>query len=479
MVSKNLENEARALELDATTRNELFNQVQKYTERYLENLSEAPVYYYDENRAAGLLDKTFSEEPQSLENLLEWYRQYVEMDGLNAASGGHLAYIPGGGVYPGALGDFIAAVTNRYAGVFFANPGAVRIENMLIRWVRDLVGFPETAAGNLASGGSIANLIGIVTARDAHGLKGKDFEKTVVYLSGQTHHAVHKSLRIAGLGEVIQRNITMDEQFRMDEEALKNQIKRDKQTGLVPWMVVASAGTTDAGAIDPLIEIGDITHEYGLWLHVDAAYGGFFLLSETGREQVKGLDKADSIVMDPHKGLFLPYGLGVVLVKNGEKLYQSHYYQADYMQDSLQATEEPSPSELSPELTKHFRGLRMWMALQVYGIRPFRAALEEKLQLARYFYDRLLEMAGFEVKTQPDLSVVLFRYVPENHDPDEFNKLLIQRIQRSGKVFLSSTKVGDQFYLRVAILSFRTHKSTIDTALEELKRHSQALLTSR
>lgn len=470
-----LETEARELELAADNRKALLKKVEHYTENYLENLPEATVYYNAGHQKGSILDKKLQEEATPIDELLEWYRQYIEKDGLNAASGGHLAYIPGGGVYPGALGDFLAAVTNRYAGVFFANPGAVRMENMLIRWLRDLIGFPETTAGNLASGGSIATLTAIVTARDAFGLKGKDFEKTVIYLTAQTHHAVHKALRIAGLGEVIQRDMPMDDQFRMQSDVLAKQIENDRQQGLKPWMVVGSAGTTDAGAIDPLAEIGRITADNDLWFHVDAAYGGFFILSETGSKKVNGLHLADSIVMDPHKGLFLPYGLGIVLVKDGHKLYQSHYYQANYMQDSLEAVEEPSPSELSPELTKHFRGLRMWLALQLYGLKPFRAALEEKLQLARYFYEQLQTLTGFEVASYPDLSVVLFRYVPKNQEPDAFNKAINQAIKKGGKVFMSSTTVNGQFFLRVAILSFRTHKDTIDTALEELNLHAREL----
>ncbi len=473
---KALEKEARRLELDGSNRRELLDQVEAYTDDYLENLPQAKAYYRSKSEeGGGILEKNIQEEGIPMQEILQCYREYVEKDGLNAASGGHLAYIPGGGVYPGALGDFLAAVTNRYAGVFFANPGAVRMENMLIRWLRDLIGFPETTAGNLASGGSIATLTAIVTARDALSLRAKDFESTVIYLTAQTHHAVHKALRIAGLGEVIQRDIPMDDEFRMQTNILAKQVEKDRQKGLKPWMVVGSAGTTDAGAVDPLSEISRISELNGLWFHLDAAYGGFFLLSETGGEKVKGLNLADSIVMDPHKGLFLPYGLGIVLIKDGDKLHQSHYYQANYMQDSLETGDEPSPSELSPELTKHFRGLRMWLALQLYGLKPFRAALEEKLRLAEYFYNQLLSMKRFEVACRPDLSVVLFRYVPQNQDPDAFNKAVNQAIQRAGKVFMSSTTVDGQFFLRVAILSFRTHKDTIDIALDQLQQYAREL----
>ena len=469
---------SRQLDLSADKRKQLLAQVQEYTEQYLTHQEESPVYQVTEGRAAGLLEQPIEEDGSSFSALLQQLEAYVDQDGLNATSGRHLAYIPAGGLYTGAIGDFLAAATNRYAGVFFANPGAVRMENMLIRWMRDMVGFPEQTAGNLASGGSIASLTALVTARDAHRLRGRDFERTVVYLTEQTHHAIHKALRIAGLGEAIHRVIPMDEHFRMQPDALEKQLQADREQGLYPWLLVGSAGTTDAGAIDPLSTLGDVAKAYGLWFHVDGAYGGFFLLAPTGQERIQGVAKADSVVMDPHKGLFLPYGIGAVLVKDGDQLYRSHYYTANYMQDSLSADEEVSPSEVSPELTKHFRGLRMWLSLQLFGVRPFRAALEEKIQLARYFYDTLVQQPGYEVGLPPALSIVLFRYrPPEGWDADAFNQALIQRVQQGGAVFMSSTSIDGHFYLRAAILSFRTHKEEVDLALRTLDQEVHALLT--
>lgn len=463
-----LSKKAKQLELSPESRDEMMQQAGSYASAYLDDQASLPMYQHTPNRAAGLLNYQIREDGTSMEHLLSLLDTYVDKDGLNATGGKHMAYIPAGGLFTGAIGDFLGAVTNRYAGVFFANPGAVRMENMLIRWMRDMVGFPETTGGHLASGGSIASLSAIVTARDTMGLKGRDFEKTVVYLTDQTHHAIHKALRIAGLTEAIIRKVPMDQEFQMQTADLESKIEADEKRGLIPWLIVGSAGTTDAGAIDPLIEIGRIAHRHDLWFHVDAAYGGFFLLSETGKARIQGVDQADSIVMDPHKGLFLPYGIGAVLVKEGDKLNRSHYYSANYMQDSVEANEEVSPSEVSPELTKHFRGLRMWLSLQYFGLEPFRAALEEKIQLAWYFYKALQSRPGFELGPAPALSVVLFRYVPNQADANTFNQNLIQNLQVSGRVFLSSTKVQEQFYLRAAILSFRTHKEEVDEALATL-----------
>jgi glutamate/tyrosine decarboxylase-like PLP-dependent enzyme len=369
----------------------------------------------------------------------------------------------------------LAAVTNLYAGVFFAGPGAVRMENMLLDWMGEMVGYPKTAGGNLTSGGSIAALIGIVTARDAHQLKARDFHRLVVYLTRQVHHSLDKALRVAGVGECIKRYVELDGGYRMRSDALERTIINDKKEGLIPWLIIASAGTTDTGVVDPLEAIGEIADAHDLWFHIDGAYGAFFALCDEGRKVLGGMDRSHSIVMDPHKGLFLPYGSGAVLVRDRQKLFDAHYYTANYMQDAMASRDELSPADLSPELTKHFRGLRLWLPLKLHGLAPFRAALEEKLLLARYFHQELQTIDGFEVGQYPDLSVVTFRYLPKDGNANAFNQKLIEGVQRHGRVFLSSTMLEDRFILRLAVLCFRSHLDTIDETIAILKEKARFL----
>jgi aromatic-L-amino-acid/L-tryptophan decarboxylase len=463
-----LEEEARRLEPTVEIRQAVRDHVVSYSEKFLDNIEHINAFNISDTKGSGLLDSPISEDPIEIGEALSLVAENVDGPGLNPASGGHLAYIPGGGIYYSALGDYLADVFNRYAGVFYASPGAVRMENMLIRWMNGLVGYPETASGNLASGGSIANLIAIVTARDATGVKARDVERLVIYLSEQAHHSVDKAIRIAGLGECVRRFIPLDEKYRMVASELERRITEDRTEGLHPFLVVASAGTTDVGAIDPLAEIGEICKQNDLWYHVDAAYGGFFILTEEGREKLKGIELSDSLVIDPHKGLFLPYGLGVVLVKDRAALNASHYYTANYMQDAVASVDEPSPAELSPELTKHFRGLRLWLPLKLHGVRPFRACLEEKLLLAKYFYEEVQKL-GFECPMEPELSVVVYRYGPERGDADLFNKRLLEEVVADGRVFISSTILDGKNTLRFACLAFRTHLKTVDTLLAVLE----------
>ncbi len=473
---KQLEKESRKLEPSSREREKIRKKVIVYTENFLNEIDNKKTFMVSKEKGSGIYHFPISEKPINIDKALQLVGKNVDTPNLNPASGGHLGYIPGGGIYISSLADYMVDVTNRFAGIFFASPGAVRMENLLIRWMCDLIKYPKSAGGNLASGGSVANLIAITTARDAKKLRSKNYHKTVVYLSKHTHHCIDKALRIAGLRDCLKRYIPLDEKFRMIPARVEEAIKSDKKKGFIPWLVISSAGTTDIGAIDPLKEIEAIAKRYHLWHHIDAAYGGFFILSESGKRKLKGMELSDSLVIDPHKGLFLPYGLGVVLVKNVKYLADSHYYRANYMQDALSANEELSPADLSPELTKHFRGMRLWLPLKIHGLKPFRAALEEKLQLAKYFYEKIKIIKGFEVGPEPELSVVIFRYTPAIGDANKFNELLLKEIHKDGRVFLTSTIINGKFTFRLALLAFRTHLTTIDLTLKILDQKVRYIL---
>ncbi|HET6245678.1 MAG: amino acid decarboxylase [Bacteroidetes bacterium] len=472
---KELQKESQALEPLAPIRNKVRESVVNYTENFLDTLKHQKAFTMEESKGEDIYSFAPSEESLKMDTLIDVLKKNVDYPSLNPASAGHLGYIPGGGLYYSALGDYIADITNRYAGVFFASPGAVRMENMLLRWMAELMGYPLESGGNLTSGGSIGNLTAIVTARDSFNLKGRDLVKSVIYFTKQVHHSIDKAIRIAGLGECIIRYVPVDLKFRMNAKKLEQAIKEDKLKGLSPWLIIGSVGTTDTGAVDPALEISAIAKKYHLWFHLDGAYGAFFNLCDEGKKALKGVAESDSIVMDPHKSLFLPYGSGAVLIKNRDQMAKSHQYSANYMQDTISSMNEFSPADLSPELSKHFRGLRLWLPLKLIGLKPFRSALEEKILLARYFYEKIGEIKGFELGNYPDLSIVTYRYIPKKGDVNEFNKKLVEEIQKDGRVFISSTILNGNFMLRLAVLSFRTHLDTIDLALELLKEKAQMI----
>ena len=469
-----LEQEARKLDPSREVREHLAQKVLANTEVFLEDLPGQKAYL-PTNSDADVSSLGLSENPEDIENILTTFDHHVVKEGINPASGGHLGYIPGGGLYPSALGDFLADISNKYAGLFYPAPGAVRLENLLIRWMCDLMGFPETASGNLTSGGSISNLVAVVTAREASGVKARDFEKLVVYTSDETHHSLLKALKIAGLGEVKLGIIPLDHSLRMEIDHLKDQITQDRAEGLIPFFINGSLGTTNTGTVDPIDVLADIAEENKIWFHVDAAYGGFFKLVPSLSDKFKGIERADSITLDPHKGLFLPFGTGAILVKDVAMMQKAHAFSADYLQDLVNTENQVNPADVSPELTKHFRGVRLWLPLKLFGLGPFRAALEEKVLLANYFHEEIQKIPGFQVDEKPDLSVATFRFLPENEDPNEFNKKLIKSVVDDGRIFLSSTTINGNFWIRVAVLIFRCHKQEIELLLDILKEKATIL----
>ncbi len=462
-----LEKQALFLEPNEEIRNEWSKNVLEYANDFLNTVNDIKAFNEYAEEDINKISFDISDSPQDVKEILLQTKKDIDIPGLNPASGGHLGYIPGGGVYATSLGDYLAAVFNKYAGIYYAGPGAVKLENSLIRWMCSIIGFPKTASGNLTSGGSVATLIAVAAARDAKNITSKNITKSVIYLTNQAHHSVEKAIRISGLSEAIIRYIPVTEHYKMNISLLIKAVEEDKNAGLLPFLVVAAAGTTDTGAIDPLNKIAEIAKENNMWMHTDAAYGGFFILVDSEKEKFKGIEKSDSVTIDPHKGLFLSYGLGTVLVKDINALNQTHRYQANYMQDKVETFNEPSPADLSPELTKHFRGLRMWLPLKLYGLKPFKAALEEKLLLTRYFYEEIQKI-DFETGPFPELSVMIYRFVPKNKDANRFNLEIVEKIKKDGKVFISSTSINGVVWLRLAVLSFRTHKKTIDYTLNLL-----------
>jgi len=469
---RRLEASSTLLETDSDTRAQYRRVVAKHSEDYLKEHSDGHAFYQDGYKADPSDELLRPGEAVPINELVRYVEERVNKPGINMSTGALMGFIPGGGVFESALGDYMAAVANRYAGMFYASPGAVRMENAMIRWSGEMIGYTGHFGGSLTSGGSMANLTAITTARHAMGIRNRDAESTVIYTTKRTHHSVFKALKVSGLHECIMRTIDLDASYRIDVTKLDQQIIDDKEAGLKPFLCIINAGSTDIGAVDQPIPVSKITKRHGIWLHIDAAYGGFFMLTRWGKEFLKGIEQADSVILDPHKGLFLPYGTGIVLVKKASHLIDTFKYHASYLQDAESTTVEESPTDVSAELSKHFRGMRMWLPLKIHGVAPFRDALDEKLLLTRYLWDNIREL-GFETGPYPDLTIVIFRYKRPGVDTDALNHHIIDDIRNDGRIFLSSTSLEGVFYLRVAILSFRTHKRHIDLLIELLKKSLQ------
>ena len=401
---------------------------------------------------------------------------------LLAPGPGYLAYIPGGGLFGAALADLVADCLNRYTGMPAPAPALFRMEQDVLSWLCRSFGYGPDARAVFTPGGSAATLSAVVTARhQAFGDSG-DFSRAVLYTSTQAHHSIAKAARLAGIPARMLRRVTVDADFRMIPAALAAAVAEDRAAGLQPFLVVAAGGTTNTGAVDPLPEIADLAARHNLWLHVDGAYGGAFVLTERGRARLRGIERADSIAFDPHKGLFLPYGTGCLLARDGAALRQAHHLAAEYLQDLGDAAAEVSwsPADLGPDLSRDFRGLRLWLPLMLHGARAFRDALDEKLQLADRFTAGLVQLqeAGvpLEIVARPQLSLVAFRLTRGRGESlghwNERNRALLAAVNNGQRVHLSSTLLasddGPAFTLRACVLSFRTHAAHIDEALADL-----------
>jgi glutamate/tyrosine decarboxylase-like PLP-dependent enzyme len=297
---------ASPLEPDAAARRELGKQALDHALAYLDQVETASTNRPWSEVFSQHLEPEFAEQGRNPARVLDYVAECVDRPGFATTSPRFMAYIPGGGLFHSALGDLLAAASNKYSGFASASPGAVRIENACTQWLASVIGYPETAAGTLTSGGSIANLTAVVAAREARDPDGGG----AVYTTRFAHYCIDKALHIAGRGRSPRRQIETDASHRMSVAALEEALEADVRNGIRPWLVVASGGTVDTGAIDPLPEIAELCRNYGAWFHVDGAYGGLFALCDEGRELLQGIDQADSVALDPHKTLFLPYGTG-------------------------------------------------------------------------------------------------------------------------------------------------------------------------
>lgn len=460
--SLELQGEAFAALVDAATR------------RIVEYLAALPTQPSADNRdAAGLarsLRETLPERGAPVEALLEHLFATVIPHGFNTAGPGYLAYIPGGGLPQSAVADLIADATNRYVGVFAAAPGLAQIEANVVRWFCEIVGYPPEAGGILSTGGSLATFSALLAARRDR--LPEDFLRGTLYVSDQTHHSIQKAAMLAGFPESNVRQIETDGEFRIRLDALTASIAADRAAGWSPFFVAGNAGSTNTGAVDDLRGIAEIASRERLWFHADAAYGGFFALTGRGRSRLSGMERADSIVLDPHKGLFLPYGTGSLLVRDPDTLRRAHALSAEYLPPLQEDAGLPDFHLLSPELSRDWRGLRVWLPLRMHGAGPFRANLDEKLDLALFAAAELERIPGVEILARPQLSILAFRLrrpAWSDEKTDACNRDLLERINGRKRVYLTATTLRGRFAIRICVLSFRTHRDRMEEAMEDIR----------
>lgn len=395
---------------------------------------------------------------------------------FNTASPGYLAYIPGGGVFTAALADLIADTSNRYTGIWQAAPALVQLEANALEWLREWMQFPATARGLFTTGGSMAMFNAIACAREK--LLGTEMRSGTLYVSSQSHHCILKAAKLAGIAHDRVRVIAVDADFRMRMDVLNAAIAADRAAGFKPFMVFSTAGTTNTGAVDPLDAVADVAAREGLWHHVDGAYGGFFHMVPELRPLLAGLSRADSLTLDPHKGLFLPYGTGALLVRDGEALRALHSSSAGYLPDNQ--NEFYDPAQYGPELSRGFPGLRVWLTLKYFGAERYRAALAEKRALAVWVTEQLKHIPGLVMDAMPQLSLLAFHLqsdaLPTQDARNTATRALMQRVTARGRVMLTGAQVGERYLGRICVLSFRTRRAQMEACIADISAEAAAIL---
>ena len=461
------------IEPDDATLESWLAEATRYAYRQMSSVAESPSWNTEHAAAevAKVAREPLPEQGRPLAEVLSKLDPAIQASFLTSGPG-YLAYIPGGGLPSAAMADLIACATNRFVNVDLAAPALAELERTTLRWLAEMMGMPRGSNGLFTSGGSLSNLAALCAARADH--LGEDFQDGTIYYSEDTHACVAKAAKVAGFPQRALRVIPGDARRRMKVDVLEERLDADARAGSRPFFVVANAGTTNTGAIDPLREILAACRKRKLWAHVDGAYGGLFRIAEGGDALLPSLGEFDSLTLDPHKCMFLPYGTGTLLLKDPEALRRAHATSASYLQD-VTAGDALGFTDYGPELSRDFRGIRVWLPLMLHGAGAFREQLTEKLALTRWAYERLREEPLFEVFDEPQLSVVALSCRSPRGDSNAFSAEVLKLVNARKKVFLSSTAIDGRYLIRICVVSFRTHQDRVQDAVEALIEEARTL----
>ena len=416
----------------------------------------------------------FSEPPPEhgspFADLLEQLEHEIFSSTMHVNHPRFFAYVPGPSNFVGAMADALVGGYNVFAGTWVSGSGAAAIELATIGWLRDLCGFPASTGGLFVSGGTMANLTALAVAR--HVKLRDEPEKATIYLSDQAHSSLDKALHLLGFAKEHIRKLPSDAQFRLPLEALERSIREDRDAGKRPFCIIASAGTTNTGAVDPLPELASLARKENLWLHVDGAYGAAAALSDRGRRLLSGLERADSLSLDPHKWLFQPFEIGCVLVREGLLLRDTFQILPEYLKDTHQQSAEINFTDYGLQLTRSFRSLKLWLSLKYFGVAAFRAAIERGFELAEFTAACLRKMPGWEIVTPPQMAIVCFRYSGAS---DAAHLRLVQELIHDGFALITSTILRGRTVLRMCPINPRTTEADIEEALRRLDQFARGL----
>lgn len=457
----------------------LGTRVSKLVAHHLASLRQQPVYTtLTRTQAERLIAGPAPEEGTDFEQLIRVLEQHVFAHAAREPHPGFMAYVPSCPTFPAVLGDWLATGFNCFGGVWSVAAGPNAVELTVLDWFRAWLGMPRGTSGLLTSGGSAATVTAVVAARHAvvQDEPGR-LERAVLYSSMQAHSSVTRAAWIAGIPRRNIRAVPVDAGFRMIPAALAAAVRADRDAGLLPVCVVASAGTTNTGSVDPLHPIADICRDEGIWLHIDAAYGGFAALTDRGRTLLDGIERADTVTLDPHKWLFVPFECGCLLARDPARLSDAFRILPEYLRDVETDGVEVNFADYGEQLTRYTRAFKVWLPIQYFGLGAVRSAIDTGINLAAHAESLLREDPIFEILSPAQLGIVCFRVHPSGlHDPgelDALNERINLQVNALGRHFISSTRLNGRFSLRICILGFRTRTEDVAeliTSLRDLAR---------
>jgi aromatic-L-amino-acid/L-tryptophan decarboxylase len=440
---------------------------------------------------ASIFDGPLPEEPQAIESILQEVEDKIFANSALNLSPRFFGYINAGGNQASVLGDLLASAVNQLCAKWHFSPAASEVERRVIRWIAQFIGYAPEAGGCLLSGGSAGNLVGLAVARrqkvqfDADSLGMQGGPPVTVYVSQEGHASFEKAMVLLGMGRNQLRKIAALDDFTIDIEALEKQVTEDRSNGYHPICVVGNAGTTNTGAVDPLDALAGFCQKHDLWFHVDAAYGGPAAGTEIAGRLFKGVGRADSVVVNPHKWFYVPAEAACILVREPKALKATFQIAADYLREES----EPTPDgpldfkDYGPQLSRSFRALKVWMTFKAYGARKLRAAIESNIQIMQYLADRIDQSPDFVRVAPVPLSVVCFQYRTSNisvHSDqkylDDLNTRLLNALERDGRVFLSGTKIRGEWVLRACSVNHRLRREDVDFLLDVIREVGGSLI---
>lgn len=474
--------------MDAREFREVGHRVVDLLSEYLEHIEEKPVFPNVEPR---VLNELFAEglpqDPSPAETVLKELEEKLLPYCTHVGHPGYMGLITPSPSPVGVIADFICSALNQNLGAYTIGPAAVAMERRTVRWLTDLVGYGAEAGGNLTSGGMMANFIGMKLARDwasqdqiqQEGVR----ERWAVYASDQRHVSVDKAVDAVGLGRAALRALPTDAEFRVRIDALEAAIVDDHQRGVRPMCIVGIFGTTNTGAIDAVRQLRTIADREGMWLHVDAAYGGGMLLSHESPMRNRGLELADSVTIDPHKWFYAPLDAGAVLVKDARRLTASFGLQPSYLTDEFDRAGERYQYYVHGfEQSRRFRGLKVWMSFKRYGARQIGEWVDGNVRQAKHLYSLVEKHPDFEAASAPPMSAICIRYRGANleeADSKELHAEVARRVEQSGKFWFSTTELKGKTWFRINPVNFRTRTEHMDQVLAFLEQECHSVLQSR